>query len=156
MIDNFQEALRTLKKLETGESPTAKTAENKITNHNTSLSLREAPEKSETGKRRTAKTAEITRCCNQSDRLGLVASWSREFGFVSLHDPTTGEWHDLPTKEAPAWALDEARLRKQLYRNGNKRAYRLTSRQIGELWREEHPPETDYGIVEDYPPEEDL
>jgi hypothetical protein len=24
--------------------------------------------------------------------LGLIATWGLEFGYVSLHDPTTGEW----------------------------------------------------------------
>ena len=34
-------------------------------------------------------------------QLGLVATWSAEFDYVSLHDPTTGEWHDLKTTVAP-------------------------------------------------------
>jgi hypothetical protein len=44
--------------------------------------------------------------------LGLVAAWSRHHGYVSVHDPTTGEWHDLRTKDAPDWAVGEARRRK--------------------------------------------
>src|SRR5215212_1320829 len=40
----------------------------------------------------------------QASVLGLVARWSRERGYISIHDPTTGEWHDVPTKEAPPWS----------------------------------------------------
>ncbi len=43
-----------------------------------------------------------------ASELGLVAAWSRHFGFVSLHDPTTGEWHDLRREDAPGWAKREA------------------------------------------------
>lgn len=93
-------------------------------------------EKLETPKARTDK---IDRNALESERLSLVATWSVEFGYVSMHDPTTGEWHDLPTKEAPSWAIWEARKRKELYKDGNRKAYRLTSREMEKLWREEHP-----------------
>src|SRR5215211_7760365 len=52
----------------------------------------------------------------QAARRGLVAKWSAEFGFISLHDPGSGAWHDVPTMEAPGWAKWEVRKRKQLYR----------------------------------------
>jgi hypothetical protein len=82
-------------------------------------------------------------------RLGLIATWSAEFGYVSLHDPTTGEWHDLKTSVAPEWAVGEARQRKELYKSGNRRAYRLAARDMEDLWKSNQPPEE--GIVEDYP-----
>jgi hypothetical protein len=91
----------------------------------------------------------------EAEVLGLVATWSREFGFVSLHDPTDGTWHDLPVKDAPGWALGEARRRKELWRAGNRNAYRMTSKQMEKLWEAERPV-VEQGIVEDYPPEEDL
>ena len=31
----------------------------------------------------------------EASRRGLVIKWSREPGYISLHDPTTGEWHEL-------------------------------------------------------------
>ena len=66
---------------------------------------------------------------------GLVAKWARkEFGFTSIHDPTTGEWHDLRTKDAPAWAKGEAMKRKELYKGGNRRAYDLTASEMQEIW----------------------
>jgi len=86
-------------------------------------------------------------------QLGLVATWSVEFGYISLHDPTTGEWHDLRTADAPGWAMGEARRRKELYKSGNRRAYRLTARDIEEIWEAEHA-EPEEGIVEEHPVEE--
>jgi hypothetical protein len=86
----------------------------------------------------------------QASELGLVAIWSRHFGFVSVHDPTTGEWHDLSTEDAPGWAVREARKHKR------DKAYPPTARQV-EARREDerehapHPAVTDKGIVfEDY------
>jgi hypothetical protein len=84
-------------------------------------------------------------------QLGLIATWSAEFGYVSLHDPTTGEWHDLKTTVAPEWAVGEARRRKELYKSGNRRAYRLSARDMEDLWKSDQPSEE--GIVEDYPVE---
>jgi hypothetical protein len=82
-------------------------------------------------------------------QLGLIAAWSAEFGYVSLHDPTTGVWHDLETTVAPEWAVGEARQRKELYKSGNRRAYRLSARDMEDLWKSDQPSEE--GIVEDYP-----
>ncbi len=87
-------------------------------------------------------------------RLGLIATWSTEFGYVSLHDPTTGEWHDLRTVDAPGWVMGEARRRKGLYKAGNRSAYRLSSREMEELWKAERV-EAEVGIVEDHPIEEE-
>jgi TubC N-terminal docking domain len=33
-----------------------------------------------------------------ADRRGFVAKWSRKPGWISLHDPISGEWHDWPAK----------------------------------------------------------
>jgi hypothetical protein len=96
---------------------------------------------------KTDKTAE-------AEDLGLVAAWSVEFGFISVHDPTSGEWHDLHWKDAPGWARWEARKRKELYRNGNRKAHRLTSREMAQIWKAESPPAEDAGIVEAHPIEE--
>ena len=52
-------------------------------------------------------------------RLGLVARWAHEKGFVAVHDPTTGEWHDLPLKDAPGWARRECFKRKELRKLAN-------------------------------------
>jgi hypothetical protein len=93
----------------------------------------------------------------RAEELGLVAKWSKTFGFISLHDPTTGEWHDLPTSTTPDWAKSEAFKRKELWKSGDRRAFDLTRAQIEEIWEEEHPPHEihDLGIVEEHPLEED-
>ncbi len=90
------------------------------------------------------------RSLEAASSLGLVATWSREFGFVSIHDPLEGEWHDIATKEAPDWAVREARKRRELYKAGNRGAYRLTARELEEVWESERVPEPE-GTVEDDP-----
>jgi len=96
------------------------------------------------------------RRADRASKLGLIARWSYEFGFISIHDPTTGEWHDLPTKDAPAWAKREVFKRKELKKHrGIHRT--LTASEMEEVWEEEQAPMweqpavTDKGIVyEDY------
>jgi hypothetical protein len=90
----------------------------------------------------------------QAARRGLVAKWSAEFGFISLHDPGSGAWHDVPTMEAPGWTKWEARKRKQLYRAGDRHAYELTRKHMEQIYRDER--HKDEGIVEEYPVEEEL
>ena len=46
-----------------------------------------------------------------ADRRGLVIEWGRERGWISLHDPTTGEWHEVKTSECLPLVLDAANLR---------------------------------------------
>ncbi|MBV9455593.1 MAG: hypothetical protein JOZ19_15995 [Rubrobacter sp.] len=121
---------------------TAKTAETHADNQNHSGSVQNP----------TAKTAKTL---SEAKRLGLVATWSIEFGYVSVHDPTSGEWHDPPTKEAPSWATGEARKRKELYKSGNRKALRLSSREMSELWEAEHASKELEGIFEEHPIEEE-
>jgi hypothetical protein len=90
------------------------------------------------------------RRARRAAEVGLTARWSRRFGFVEIHDPTTGEWHDFHTKDAPSWAKWEAGKRKELYKAGNRGAYDLTSAEMQELWDLEHPPDEER-IVEDHP-----
>ena len=71
-------------------------------------------------------------------RRGLAAKWSREFGYISVHDPGSGEWHDIPIKEAPGWTRWEARKRKELYKAGDRHAYELTRKHMEQIWDEEH------------------
>ncbi len=63
-------------------------------------------------------------------RLGLVATRSGKFGGVSMHDPVEGVWWDLQVKEAPAWAVSGARKGEDLYKGGNRRSHRPTSREM--------------------------
>ena len=48
----------------------------------------------------------------EADRRGLVIRRSREPGYISLHDPTTGGWHDFPAKDCFPSIVAEANKRK--------------------------------------------
>ncbi len=85
----------------------------------------------------------------EADALGLAASWSGEFGFISIHDPTTGEWWDLRWKDAPEWSRWEAKKRKELYKEGDRRAHRLTSQEMARIWETDNP-SAEEGIVEEH------
>jgi hypothetical protein len=137
--------------------------------HNTAAALREGQNRHAVGPaaklktpiNRTDKTDKTpinppskTSKTTDADQLGLVSTWSGEFGYVSLRDPNTGEWHDLQTGDAPGWTLWEARKRKELYKGGNRKAYRLTSSQMEEIWKAERST-IEEGIVEEYPVEEE-
>ncbi len=91
----------------------------------------------------------------RASERGLVAKWSRVFGFVAVHDPLSGEWHDVPAKFAPAWAKWEAGKRKALHKSGNRRAYDLSADELREIWEVEHPPARGEGIIEDFPIEDE-
>jgi hypothetical protein len=81
---------------------------------------------------------------------GLTAKWARVFGYIALHDPTTGEVHDVATKAAPGWAKWEAGTRNRLWKSGRRDAFDLTSAQMAKIWAEEHPPlEEEEGNVEE-------
>ena len=36
---------------------------------------------------------------DEADKRGLVIRWSREPGYIVLHDPLTGEWHEVKASE---------------------------------------------------------
>jgi hypothetical protein len=130
-------------------------AEKKRGTHNTPPSSRDTPQKAGGGhaaktEKRSNELAE--RGAERASKLGLIARWSYEFGYVSLHDPTSGEWHDLPTKDAPAWAKREDFKRKELSKHhGIHRT--LTASEMEKVWEEEqvemweNPTVTDKGIV---------
>jgi hypothetical protein len=45
----------------------------------------------------------------EAGRRGFVARRSREPGWISLHDPTTGEWHDFPSRDCLPSIVEEAK-----------------------------------------------
>ncbi len=87
----------------------------------------------------------------RASELGLVARWSSEFGYVSMHDPTTGEWHDVQTKDAPPWAGWEAAKRKELRRTEGATRM-LSAAEMEEIWETERYAEE--AIVEEHPVED--
>lgn len=45
----------------------------------------------------------------EADRRGLIIKWSRDPGWISLHDSTTGEWHEVKASECPPSFVESAR-----------------------------------------------
>jgi hypothetical protein len=90
----------------------------------------------------------------KAEALGLVAKWAdyrSAKGHIAIHDPGSGQWVDLPYKEAPPWAQREARKRSELYRSsGDARAFDYTAAEMNAIWEEENPPQEEEGIVEEY------
>lgn len=54
-----------------------------------------------------------SRRLEEADRRGLVIKWSREPGYISLQDPTTGEWHDLKQSECPSSVVESAKAHRR-------------------------------------------
>jgi hypothetical protein len=48
-----------------------------------------------------------------ADRRGLIIRWAKEPGYIALHDPTTGEWHEVTASGCPPWIVDEARAHRR-------------------------------------------
>lgn len=48
-----------------------------------------------------------------ADRRGLVIRWAREPGHVAIHDPTTGEWHELKASECLPSVVESARANRR-------------------------------------------
>lgn len=44
---------------------------------------------------------------------GLVIKFSREPGWLSLHDPTTGEWHEVKASECPPSIVEAAKVHRR-------------------------------------------
>ncbi len=55
----------------------------------------------------------------EADRRGLIIKWSKLPGYVALHDPTTGEWHDVPVSGCPPSVVESAKAHRQ--RRGQRR-----------------------------------
>jgi TubC N-terminal docking domain len=49
----------------------------------------------------------------EAHRRGFLAKLSREHGWISLHDPTSGEWHDFPARDCFPSIVAEARARRK-------------------------------------------
>jgi predicted metal-dependent hydrolase len=44
----------------------------------------------------------------EANQRGLIIQWSNEPGWISLHDPTTGEWHDVRASECLPGIVESA------------------------------------------------
>lgn len=44
----------------------------------------------------------------EASRRGLVIRWSEHPHWIKLHDPLTGEWHEVRTSECPPGIVETA------------------------------------------------
>jgi TubC N-terminal docking domain len=63
-------------------------------------------------------TREQRRLAEAASR-GLIIKWSREPGWISLHDPTTGDWHEVKAFECPHSVVESAKAHRR--RRGRER-----------------------------------
>lgn len=52
----------------------------------------------------------------KADQRGLVIRRSREPGYIALHDPLTGEWHEVKESECLPGVVESAKLRGRVHR----------------------------------------
>ena len=52
----------------------------------------------------------------EADKRGLVIKWSKKPGWISLHDPTTGEWHEVRARECLPGVVRAARASARPYK----------------------------------------
>jgi len=46
----------------------------------------------------------------EANKRGLIIQWSNKPGWISLHDPTTGEWHEVRASECLPGIVEAARI----------------------------------------------
>ena len=54
----------------------------------------------------------------KADRRGLVIRWAREPGYVAIHDPTTGEWHEVKASECLPSVVESAKTNHRRQKEG--------------------------------------
>ena len=64
----------------------------------------------------------------EADRRGLVIRWSREAGYISFHDPLTGEWHDVKASECLPGVVESANNRRKGAQDGRAELLREKGR----------------------------
>jgi hypothetical protein len=54
---------------------------------------------------------------DEAHNRGLVIKWSKEPGWIALHDPTTGEWHEVKASECLPGIVAAAKTHRASERN---------------------------------------
>jgi hypothetical protein len=49
----------------------------------------------------------------EAERIGLLIKWSKEPGYIAIHDPTTGDWHHVPASGCPPSVVESARAHRK-------------------------------------------
>jgi hypothetical protein len=52
----------------------------------------------------------------EADKRGLVIKWARERGWIALHDPTTGEWHEVKAAECLPGVVEAANVQRRRHK----------------------------------------
>ncbi len=53
-----------------------------------------------------------------ADERGLIIRYAREPGWITLHDPTTGEWHEVRERECLPGVVETAKHTRRSKRGG--------------------------------------
>ena len=56
----------------------------------------------------------------EADKRGLMIKWSKQSGWIALHDPTTGEWHEVRARECLPGIVDAANLYRRRLRDASE------------------------------------
>lgn len=49
----------------------------------------------------------------QANRCGLIIRWAKTPGYIALHDPATGEWHEVRSSGCPPWVVEDAKVNRR-------------------------------------------
>ena len=60
----------------------------------------------------------------EANKRGLIIQWSKHPGWISLHDPTTGEWHDVRPSECLPGIVEAAKSHAQRLEDAANREFR--------------------------------
>jgi|SRR5215218_1057534 len=60
---------------------------------------------------------ECERCdLKEANRIGLIVRWSQYPVWINLHDPTTGDWHEVRAEECLPGVVESANKNRNKYR----------------------------------------
>src|SRR5829696_4361487 len=61
------------------------------------------------------------RTLKEANRRGLVIRWAKERGWIALHDPTTGEWHEVRARECLPGVVNSANAHRRTSQDANQK-----------------------------------
>jgi predicted metal-dependent hydrolase len=59
----------------------------------------------------------------EANERGLIIQWNNEPGWISLHDPTSGEWHDVRPSECLPGIVESAIAQEKRLRDAANREF---------------------------------
>jgi len=58
---------------------------------------------------------------SEANKRGLVVRWAKEPGWIALHDPTTGEWHEVRAAECLPGVVNSANAHRRSSQDANQK-----------------------------------